>query len=461
MRTRHNAALLLVAGALMATAACGGRTDSAESAPAGNNTHAGHEDKAHGAEDKHQSGGHEAGGSEAGRPQASGHGEAEHGEEATEGHGEAGHDEGGEQGRASHTQEERAIHLEPAQRNQLSLSIAPAEAGTATDSVQAPATVAFDADRIARVGPRLEAKVLKVTRDLGESVSAGETVAILDSVALGRAKAAYLTARAKLSAERANYQRHEKLAEQQIISQEKLLSSRATYLQAQAERDAARAELRLYGLSEAAIAGIAAGGDAPLSRYPLTAPIAGTIQQRDLVPGQTLSAQDTPIHIVNTERMWVMIEADEQDLPRLAPGQPVTLSLRALPGRPFEGVTDWVSRELDKAARTVRVRAEVPNPDGALRAGMFGTARIATGDSARYALVPVDAVQMIDGEQFVFVPGDEEGAFRAAPVVTGAEGNGRIEIREGLSPGDRVVTIGAFDLKSALTASGRSAAHSH
>ena len=453
MRTRHNAALLLVAGTLMATASCGGSTDRAEPPPAGDDAHAGHEDKAHGEGGRHQSGGHEAGGSEAGRPQASQHGEAEHGE--------AGHDEGGEQGPAGHAQEERALHLEPAQRDQLSLSIAPAEAGTATDSVQAPATVAFDADRIARVGPRLEAKVLTVSRDLGERIAAGETVAILDSVALGRAKAAYLTARAKLSAERANYQRHEKLAEQQIISQEKLLSSRATYLQAQAERDAARAELRLYGLSEDAIAGIAAGGDAPLSRYPLTAPIAGTIQQRDLVPGQTLSAQDTPIHIVNTERMWVMIEADEQDLPRLAPGQPVTLSLRALPGRPFEGVTDWVSRELDEAARTVRVRAEVTNPDGALRAGMFGTARIATGESARYALVPVDAVQTIDGEQFVFVPGDEEGAFRAAPVVTGAEGNGRIEIREGLSPGDRVVTIGAFDLKSALTASGRSAAHSH
>ena len=59
------------------------------------------------------------------------------------------------------------------------------------------------------------------------------------------------------------------------------------------------------------------------------------------------------------------------------------------------------------------------------------------------------------------MPGDETGVFRAVPVVTGAEGNGRIEIREGLSPGDRVVTDGAFDLKSALTASGRSAAHSH
>ncbi|WP_052367942.1 efflux RND transporter periplasmic adaptor subunit [Algiphilus aromaticivorans] len=448
MRTRNYAAPLLLAGALMATAACGGSADGTGAALAGDDAAARPQHTIPAERDEQESGGHEAGATRTSHPQASGHGEA-------------GHEEGGETGHERHAQEERVLHLEPAQREQLSLRIAPAEAGTATDSVQAPATLAFDADRMARVGPRLEAKVLDVSRDLGESVAAGDRVANLDSVALGRAKAAYLTARAKLSAERANHQRHEKLAEQQIISQEKLLSSRATYLQAQAERDAARAELRLYGMSEDAIGRIAAGGDTPLSRYPLTAPIGGIIQQRDLVPGQTLSAQDTPIHIVNTERMWVLIEADAQDLPRLAPGQPVSLSLRALPGKRFEGTTNWVSRELDEAARTVRVRAEVANPNGALRAGMFGTARIVTDDSARYALVPVDAVQTIDGEQVIFVPGDETGVFRAVPVVTGAEGNGRIEIREGLSPGDRVVTDGAFDLKSALTASGRSAAHSH
>jgi cobalt-zinc-cadmium efflux system membrane fusion protein len=447
MTTRTYAALLLVAGTLTATAACGGSTDGARAAAASGDTHAGHEDSGHGGQERHE-GGHEAKGPEAGRQQAAGHDEAGHEDDRKEGH-------------DGHAQEKRTLHLEPSQREQLSLSIAPAEAGTATDSVQAPATVAFDADRIARVGPRLEAKVLKVVRDLGETVAAGETVAVLDSVALGRAKAAYLTARAKLSAERANYHRHEKLAEQQIISQEKLLRSRAAFLQAEAERDAARAELRLYGLSTDAIAGISAGGDAPLSRYPLTAPIAGVVQKRDLVPGQTVSAQETPIHIVNTERMWVMIDAYEQDLPRLAPGRKVSLSLRALPAQPFEGTTDWVSRELDETARTVRVRAEVPNPDGVLRAGMFGTARIATEGGARYALVPVDAVQTIDGQEVVFVPGDEDGAYRALPVVTGDEGDGRVEIRSGIQPGDAVVVAGAFDLKAALTASGRSAAHSH
>ncbi|MDT0618398.1 MAG: efflux RND transporter periplasmic adaptor subunit [Salinisphaeraceae bacterium] len=392
------------------------------------------------------------------------HGNSEHegeheGEHTGQTSGDSHEEEGG--GHDEHAGDKRRIHLTSDQRQQLDLKISAAGAGSATAVVQAPATARFDADRVARVGPRLEAKVVEVTKDLGDTVAAGDTVAILDSVELGRAKASYLTAQARFGAALSEYQRDKKLAEDQITSEAELLESRADYQQAKAERDAARAELRLYGLDDGDIGAISVGGEQPLSRYQLTAPLAGTIQRRDLVPGQTVSAQQTPIHIVNNETMWVMIEAFEKDLPRLGLGQQVTLSVRALPNQTFEGKTDWVSRELDEQSRTVRVRAVVPNDDGNLRAGMFGTARIQTDAEQRFALVPVDAVQTVEDDSVVFVPGDEDGAFRAVTVTTGDEGGGQVEIRSGLAAGDRVVTTGAFDLKSALTASGRSAAHSH
>ncbi|MES1944550.1 cation efflux family protein [Salinisphaera sp. PC39] len=379
------------------------------------------------------------------------------------GHKEEGHEEGHKAGKAEEEEVHRQgrVHLTKAQRQRLSLEIAPAEAGSAAAIVQAPATVRFDADRVARVGPRLEAKVLEVTKDLGEKVAAGETVAVLDSVQLGRAKARYLTASARFESASANYRRDQKLAERQIVSEAELLDSKASYLEAKAERDAARAELRLYDLDDSDIDGIAVGGEQPLSRYILTAPMAGVIQRRDLVSGQTVSAQETPIHIVNSERMWVMVEAAETDMPRLAPGQKMKLTVRALPGKIFTGKTDWVSRDLDEQSRTVRVRAIVPNEDGLLRAGMFGSARIHTESEQRLALVPVDAVQTVDGRQVVFVPGAEPGAFRAVPVRTGTEADGQVEILSGVKPGERVVVSGAFDLMSALTASGRSAAHGH
>jgi len=219
--------------------------------------------------------------------------------------------------------------------------------------------------------------------------------------------------------------------------------------------------LQLYGLNDKDIRNISGNGNQPLSRYRLIAPIDGTVQRRDLVPGQTISPQETPLHIVNSQKMWVFIEAYEQDLARLQPGLPVTLTVRALPGETFTGKTNWVSSELDEQARTVRVRATVTNPDGKLRAGMFGTARIQAKSDAQYALVPIDAVQTIEGEEVVFIPGDEANAFEAVEVATGSEGDGQIEIRKGLLPGDAVVAVGAFDLNSALTAGSRSAAHSH
>lgn len=356
------------------------------------------------------------------------------------------------------------IHLEESQRSDLDIRVAPAGEGRAGTTVSAPATVAFDLDRVTRVGPRVQAKVVRVTRDLGDHVEAGETVAVLDSPDLGRAKAAYLSAQAGLEAAEAHYERDKLLAEDRIVSQNALQESRARYHQAQAERDAALEELRLLGLGEVEI-GRVGSRDVPLSRYELQTPRGGMVQRRDLVPGETVGANETPIHVVDTGVMWVLVDAYEQDLPRLALAQPMTLRIAVLPDRVFAGEVDWISAALDETSRTVRLRAVVDNPDGVLRAGMFGTADIATADGGGgggHALVPVDALQSLEGRSVVFVPAPgHEGAYRAVEVVPGDEAGGEIEIRRGLEPGDPVVVEGAFDLMSALTARERSAAHSH
>jgi len=374
-------------------------------------------------------------------------------------HNEPGHKGSEKTGHEEH--QANAVHLTKDQLAKLDLKIDKAESGSASAVVEAPASVEFNGDRIARVGPLLESKVVKVVKDVGDKVKAGETVAILDSVKLGRVKASYLSAQARYQSVLAEYQRDKQLAEKQITSEAELITSRAAYLEARADKNALMEELRLYGLSQSAIDSIEAGSEQPFSRYLLSSPVDGVIQQRDLVPGETLSASDTPIHVVNTDSMWLMIDAYEADIPRLEPGQPVTLRLRALSDRTFEGTTEWVSRELDPKSRTVTIRALLQNPQHLLRAGQFGRARIHTGSKMEYALVPVDAVQNLEQENVVFVPGHEQGAFKAVHVKTGDESNGYVELRQGIEPGDQVVVRGAFDLKSALTASGRSAAHSH
>lgn len=355
----------------------------------------------------------------------------------------------------------RAVELSSAQLARLAIEVSEAGSGSARGTISAPATVTYDKDRIARVGPRLDAKVVRVIADLGDRVAQGAPLVELDSVALGKAKASHLTTLARLETVRAQYGRERELNEKDISSDAELEQARAVLAEARAEHEAADEELRLYGLSPEEIDSVEPDAEEPLSRYVLTSPIEGVIQHRDLVPGQTIGANETPVLVVDNSAMWLMIEASETDAGALQPGQAVDLAVRSLPSVGFSGELDWVSGSLDRASRTLTARARFNNPDGVLRDGMFGTARIQVGDAADRTLVPIDAVQEIEGQDIVFVPGEESGHFRALPVTTGAENDQAVEILAGLAPGDPVVVSGAFDLKSALTAAGRSAAHSH
>ncbi|MBK79867.1 MAG: efflux transporter periplasmic adaptor subunit [Gammaproteobacteria bacterium] len=354
---------------------------------------------------------------------------------------------------------ERELHLSAEQRGLLKVGVDAAPRGHADAMVSAPAVVRFDPNRMARIGPRLEAKVVKVPIDLGERVRTGDLLAVLDSVELGRARARFLTANAMLETAQADFERERRLAEQQISSQEELLEAKARLSEAEAEQRAAMEALRLFGLSADEIASTGRGEE--LSRLTLTATMDGVVQRRDLSPGQTLGPADTPIHIVDNSRMWLMIDAFEGSLDRIALGQPVEFTSRALDGTRFPGRIDWVSHQLDEQSRTVTLRAVLDNPEGKLRAGLFGTARIQTGAGEGPPRVPVDAVQRLGEEDVVFVPAEEDHAFRAVPVTLGHEGNGWVEITAGIAAGDPVVFEGAFDLMSALTASARSAEHGH
>lgn len=352
------------------------------------------------------------------------------------------------------------VHLSPEQRGLLNVQIGETAVGHAEAIVSSPATIEFDPDLTARVGPRLEAKVVRVPVDLGDAVARGDLLAVLESVELGRARARYLTANAMLETAQAEYAREERLAEQQISSQAELLEARARLREAEAGQQAALEALRLYGLTAEEISSTERGES--LSRLTLTSPITGVVQHRELAPGQTLGPNDTPIHIVDDARMWLMIDASESHLDRLKVGQVVEFTSRALDGRSFTGTLDWISRQLEERSRTVTLRAVLDNDEGVLKAGLFGTARVQTGSEGEGPpRVPIDAVQRIDEQDVVFVPGEERHAFRAQPVMLGHEGDGWVEVVSGLEPGDQLVTEGAFDLMSTLTASSRSAEHSH
>ncbi len=350
----------------------------------------------------------------------------------------------------------RTLRLTSAQFQRMTLDLVPVQAGSAEAIVTAPATVIFDQERVTELGPRVEAKLVRMIAGLGDWVESGAAVAVFDSVAVGQAKARHLALEARLATARAEYERERQLARQQISSEAEVLAARARFREAQAEAEASRETLRLYGLSRQEINRIEAGQDTPLSTYRLHTPQAGYVQRRALRPGQTVRGDQTPIRIVDPSHMWVEIAAFEQALPRLDAGQSLRLTVRALPQQTFDGEVFWISDALDSQARTVRLLGRVPNPERALRAGMFGEVAIQTRAETASALVPVAAVQRLEGQSVVFRPTAQERTFRAEAVATGAEADGSIEIIGGPAPGAQVVAEGAFELKTAFTAAAKS-----
>lgn len=336
------------------------------------------------------------------------------------------------------------------------ITVAGTPTGAVDATIKAPATAQFVRDRVSKIGPRLPAKVVKAAVALGDHVAAGDVVAILDSVELGKVKSRYLAARSTLELAHESYDREQRLVAQKISSKAELQQARAGFEQARAELDATIEELRLYGQSRKEIEAIRAGADQPFSRYALITPQAGIVEGLDVTPGQTLTPEMTPIEVVDPSQMWVIIDAFEKDAGRVKPGQRVVFEARAIPDGKFVGVVDWVARGLSPTTRTVQVQANVTNTNGALRAGMFGTARIEAADITEHPMLPIDAIQTVEGKTVVFKPvTGQPNTFAVVPVKTGEEAADRIAILAGVSPGEPVVTKGAFALMSILTAGSR------
>ena len=139
----------------------------------------------------------------------------------------------------------------------------------------------------------------------------------------------------------------------------------------------------------------------------------------------------------------------EENMSRVRPGMAAQVFVRAFEDRPFAGRLTRTGDQLDPATRTVQARIVLDNPRGELKPEMYATVELIAGGTAEALYVPQEAIQEMNGHPIVFVAG-EPGKVHARAVQTGSRANGAIAIVSGLSAGDRVVSRGAFLLKSEM-----------
>ena len=212
---------------------------------------------------------------------------------------------------------------------------------------------------------------------------------------------------------------------------------------------AVRSRLRILGKTDQEIASLEAQPTQKLDPVAIvTAPIGGTITQRQIGLGQYINSMaggaSSPIYTIgNLSTVWLIANVRETDAPVMHVGQSVEVHVLAFPARVFKAKISWVAPSIDPNTHRLLVRADVENPEGALKPGMFANFSIITGEAETAPAVPQRAIVYEGDAARVWVAGDD-GTIAARSVRTGRIADGMVEILAGLSHGEKVVTSGAL-----------------
>jgi len=182
----------------------------------------------------------------------------------------------------------------------------------------------------------------------------------------------------------------------------------------------------------------------------VTAPIAGTVTHVFYKVGEQVSSGKPIVRIADLNRVLVTIEVSETEIADIQRGQAVAVTVPAYPGVQFPGTLDYLALSADPVSRAFEARIVVDNPDRRLRPGMFAKASVSVVSVRDALVVPRDVVMDSGDRKVVYVVGTDRVA-ESRPVVTGAAAGGRVEVIEGLEPGDRVVVRGQSRLEPGVT----------
>lgn len=185
---------------------------------------------------------------------------------------------------------------------------------------------------------------------------------------------------------------------------------------------------------------------ATIAKKHIVAPFAGRIGIVQVYPGQFLSKGDTIVVLESTDPIYVDFSLPQQDLARVAVGQAVRLTVDTYPDRTFAGKIVALSPRLDDATRSIDLRAELPNTDEALRAGMFARAEIVLPASEHSLVVPAAAVVHNPYGETVYLITD--GVVQQRFIKTGASRGDLTQVLSGLHAGDQIVTSGQIKLRN-------------
>lgn len=308
--------------------------------------------------------------------------------------------------------------------------------------------IAFNRNHFAAVPSLRDGVVQEVRVDVGAEVEAGQLLAVVLSPAVAEAKSAYVKAFGEVELAQRNHVREQDLHAREISARRDLDAARAALAAAQSDRDYARHYLLNLGVTEEDVNEVARTR-AITSHLSVRAPFAGTVVERQAVPGASVDAGAQLFAVADLSTVWMELSVPEPLLGSFPVDTPVQARFDAYPGLSFEGRVAWVAYSVNDRTRMVEARAVFPNSQRLLREGMFGKAAVAVSAAHAGVSVPESAVQEVDGRRVVFAKVEDD-LFETRIVETGGSRDGRVVLRAGLSHDEEIVVSAGHILKSEL-----------
>lgn len=306
----------------------------------------------------------------------------------------------------------------------------------------------WDEDVTVHVFTPFGGRVSRIIAQDGQVVEKDSPLAIIASPEYGDAQSEAARAVLDLNLAEQTLKRLKEIAATGAVPQKELNAAEIEFTRAQGEARRKLERIALYG----------DGTNSVDMEFTLRSPLAGTVVKKNINPGQEVSrdqmtANAPPLFVItDPSRLWVVLDATEQDLPSLKPGTKIKMQSQTYPGRLFAARIEVVSDFVDPDSRTIKVRATVDNSQRLLKAEMFVSAELPalsqTGVDA-----PSPAVFLMGDKHYVFVE-NARGSYQRQEVTIGSEQVGHTLVTKGLQPGQNVVTDGGLLLNQILIENG-------
>jgi membrane fusion protein, heavy metal efflux system len=362
----------------------------------------------------------------------------------------------------------------------VGLEVAVVEQRPIVEAIVANGELVYDQTRMAHLSCRAPGTVWRVERKVGEHVAKGDVLALVDAAEVGRAKADFLQAVAQFRLNQKIVERMRPGAQSGAVPERMVLETETAFQESKIRVQSAQQALVNLGLPVRVESFAAVDTDQIAARIqflglpgplvarldrssttsnliPVCAPLDGVVVGRDVVEGEVIDRKTILFAIADVSRLWLILNVRQDDARYLSVGQRVLFRASDNAGEPeIQGALSWISTAADEPTRTVKVRVNLPNLEGRLKANTFGTGRIVLRQEPKATVVPSEAIHWDGSCSIVFVR-DKNWLKRDAPkffyvrsVRPGVKNGGVTEIIAGLLPGEIVAARNSVVLEAQL-----------